>query len=400
MMALYCRGSSVFAGTAAAVSAVSALLVLACSSSTDDSRTTNSDGGAVDAEPLFRVVQKDLVVRCGGANGSCHVKGAVAPHWLGDPDPYVSAKKFPGIIPATQDPGDSTILTQVAHSGPSLKAYPELFDHVASWVTAEIGAPPLANTGAFAVATGLNVVNLNTVASGLDGAKITFLASDGATGTLSLSAMRVIAPQNANIKLESPFFVKLPRDGKVKAEPTVNGFQGELTVPAGTSVDLYTGSMILTGWDPNGALKISFKKIESTPGQGPSAACTALELWNSKALPAMQAKIDITDDDQNDGGTFDGGVIGQGSCLGCHAKDVGKDPITPAISAMDLRAYATDSPAACANARTQINFAVKAMSLIILNPTGKANPNHPIKPLGDNDPVIQGLTEWVQAEKP
>ena len=399
MMASNSRASSVLAGSAAVVSAFSALVFLACSSSSDDpGGTTNGEGGVVDAEPLFRVVQKDLIVRCGGANGSCHVKGAVAPHWLGDPDPYLSAKKYPGIIPATQETGDSTILTQVAHTGPTLKAYPELFDHVASWITAEIGAPPLPNTGSFSVATGLNVVNLNTVGSGLDGARITFLGSDGTNGTLSLTAIRIFAPQNANLKLDSPFFVKLPRDGKVKAEPTVNGFQGELTVPAGTSVDFYTGTMILTGWDSNGSLKISFKKIESTPGQGPSAACAALDLFNSKALPAMQTQIDITDDDQNDGGTFDGGVIGKGSCIGCHGRDVGSDPITPAISAMDLRAFGTDPAAACANARTQINFADKAKSLIILNPTGKANPNHPIKPLADSDPVMQGINAWVQAE--
>jgi len=195
MMALHSRAGCVFAGTAAVVGAFSALVVLACSSSSDDPATTSGEGGAVDAEPLFRIVQRDLLVRCGGANGSCHVKGAVAPHWLGDPDPYLSAKKYPGIIPATQETGDSTILTQVAHSGPALKSYPQLYDAVASWITAEIGAPPLPNTGAFVVATGLNVVNLNIVASGLDGARITFLANDGTNGTLSLTAMRIFAPE-------------------------------------------------------------------------------------------------------------------------------------------------------------------------------------------------------------
>ena len=400
MMALHSRAGSAFAGTAAVVSALGALLFLACSSSSDDPGSANADGGAVDAEPLFRIVQKDLIIRCGGANGSCHVKGSVAPHWLGEPDPYLSAKKYPGIIPETRDPGDSTILTQVAHAGPALTSYPELYDHVASWVTAEIGAPPLPNSGAFPVATGLNVVHLNTVGTGLDGAQITFLASDGSTGTLSLTAMRITAPQNANIKLDSPFFVKLPRNGKVKAEPTVNGFQGELTVPAGTSVDLYTGTMILTGWDRNGSMKIVFKKIESTPGQGPSSACNALDLFKTKVIPAMQTQIDITADDQNDGGVFDGGVIGKGSCLGCHGRELAVDePLTPPLSAMDLRTFATDPAAACAKARVNINFTNKAMSLILLNPTGKANPNHPMTPLADTDPVIKAIDEWVQAEK-
>ena len=399
MMALHARAGSAFAATVAAMSALGALLIFACSTASDEPVTTTE--GGVNGEPLFRVVQRDLVVRCGGPNGSCHVKGSVAPHWLGDPDPYLSAKKYPGILPETREPGDSTILTQVGHTGPSLKSYPELYDHVAQWITAEMVGPPLPNTGSFSVATGLNVVHLNTVGSNLDNARITFLASDGTAGTLSLSSMRVFAPQNANVKLESPFFVKLPRNGKVKAEPSVNGFEGELTVPAGTSVDLYTGKMILTGWDPNGQLKIAFRKIESTPGTGPNNACTALEIFKTKALPAMQQQLDITGDDDNDGGTFDGGVIGKGSCLGCHGKDIGANtPPTTAISAMDLRAYATDPAIACGFARAHVNFQNKAQSLILLNPTGKANPNHPIKPLSDTDPIVKGIEEWVQAEQP
>lgn len=61
-----------------------------------------------------------------------------------------------------------------------------------------------------------------------------------------MTALRLYAPQNANLRIESPFFVILPRNGKVKAEPTVNGFTGELTVKAGTSVELFTGKMILS----------------------------------------------------------------------------------------------------------------------------------------------------------
>ena len=399
MMASHTRGASAFAATVAVVGVVGALGFLACSSSSDAPAAT-ADGG-VNGEPLFRVVQRDLVVRCGGANGSCHVKGSVAPHWLGDPDPYLSAKKYPGILPATLEPGDSTVLTQVAHTGPALTSYPELYDHVAQWITAEMSGPPLPNSGKLSVATGLNVVNLNAIGSGLDGARITFLASDGSAGTLSLTAMRVFAPQNANLKLDSPFFVNLPRNGKVKAEPSVNGFQGELTVPAGTSVDLYTGKMIITGWDPNGQLKIAFQKIESTPGKGPAGGCTALQIFTDKALPGMQSQIDITGDDDNDGGTFDGGIIGKGSCIGCHGKDLAPDqPLTTAISAMDLRKYATDPATACGFARAHINFQDKSKSVILLNPTGKANPNHPIRPLADTDPIVMGIAEWVKAEQP
>jgi hypothetical protein len=350
-----------------------------------------------------------LIVRCGGPNGSCHVKGATAPHWLGEPDPYLSAKKYPGILPATRDVGDSTLLTQVAHTGPSLKSFPQLYDHVSAWVLSELPQPPLPNTGKFSVASGLNVINLNTITTAmgtpsLEGARISFLASDGSAGTLSLTAIRVTAPQNANIKFDSPFFVTLPRSGKVKAEPSVNGFQGELTVPAGTTVDFYTGKMILTGWDPAGQLKIAFQKIETSPGKGANGACTALDVFKSKALPAFRATIDITGDDDigpgYDGGIYDGGVIGQGSCAGCHAKPTA-DPMmgpTTAVSALDLQAIDSDPAVACGFARNFINFKNKPQSIIILNPTGQANPNHPVKPLAPTDPVVVGITEWVNAE--
>jgi hypothetical protein len=46
----------------------------------------------------------------------------------------------------------------------------------------------------------------------------------------------------------------------------------------------------------------------------------------------------------------------------------------------------------------QINFQNKPQSLILLNPTGRANPNHPMTPLADTDPVVLGITEWVNAE--
>lgn len=373
---------------------------LACKSDSSGADPGNTPGVATDPEPLFRAIEADIKTTCGGPNGSCHVRGTQAPHWLGDPDAYLSAKKYPGILPATREPGDSTLLTQVDHEGPSLKHYPKLYEKIGAWLAAELPPPPLPSSQKFQVVEGFNIVNLNTIGTGLDGARISFLANEVSVGTLSISAIRIYAPQNANLQMESPFFVVLPLNGKVKAEPSVNGFQGELTVSAGTSTDFYTGKMILTRWDSAGQLKIAFTKLTSTPGVGANTGCTALDLFKTKALPAMRSMIDITGDDDNDGGTFDGSVIGQGSCIGCHGKPTPSNsgPST-AVSAMNLQSADTDPAVACAAARNFISFDNKPNSLIILNPTGKANPNHPIKPLADTDPVIQGITEWVNAEQ-
>ncbi|MCW5835592.1 MAG: hypothetical protein KIS78_24540, partial [Labilithrix sp.] len=72
---------------------------------------------------------------------------------------------------------------------------------------------------------------------------------------------------------------------------------------------------------------------------------------------------------------------------------------SPAVQAMDLRAAATDPAAACAQAKIWINRENKAQSTILLNPTGKGNPQHPMKALTDNDPIIQGIKAWVDAEQ-
>ncbi|MBX3200974.1 MAG: hypothetical protein KF894_22735 [Labilithrix sp.] len=351
-----------------------------------------------DPEPLFRALEDDLIKTCGGPNGTCHVRGSFqqAPTWLGGPDPYVTVKRYRGVLPATKEVGDSILLTQVRHAGPALTDAPDdLYRRVSDWLTAEVPGPPLPNTGAFSVLSGFNSIPLDTVAPGLTDARLTFLATE-MNGTLTLDALKLVAPPNANVKVDSPFFVILPRSGKVKAEPEVNGFKGELTVPAGDTVDLFTGKMILLRWDPTGQLKIAFNMIESTPGQSSGGGCTALDLFNSSALPAMGRLVDLLPDDDDDPEA----PLGQGSCLGCHAKaPPANEGPAPAVQAMDLRAAATDPAAACAQAKIWINRENKAQSVILLNPTGKGNPQHPMRALTDNDPIIQGIKAWVDAEQ-
>ena len=399
------KASSARAGAVGfvALSAVTASLFLACSSSDDTGGPATSADGSVLPEPLFRELQADLITSCGGANGSCHVHGTYlgAPTWLGDPDPYLSAKKYRGIIPATRDVADSVLLSQVGHEGPSLKSRgDDLFIRVSNWIQAEAPPPVLPNSELFPVIDGPNVIGLNQI-PGLANAKLTFLAS-AVGNTLILSSITIQAPDDTNLKMTSPFFVVLPRNGKVSADPDVNGFSGELTVPAGQTVPLFAGQINLLHWDPSGQLKLVFQAVETTPGVAVTGACTALAVFQDKALAAMQMQVQVTDPDEGDGGSGggDGGaVIGTSSCLGCHGEE-GDTPKYPvAINAMDLRGTSTDPALACRNARRWINLTDKPNSTIIANPTGKANPKHPIKALPDNDPIIQNLLEWVNAEQ-
>ncbi len=381
---------------AAAAVLVGTIGSLACSS---DPEGSPEGGEGPDPETLFRGLQQDLVTSCGGANGSCHVRGTQAPRWLADPDPYQSAKSYRGILPFTRDSSDSILLTQVDHVGPSLRRFPGLYDRVASWIQAELPKPPLPATPKFSVQDGFNVVELGTLGSGLAGARLTFLATQ-ANNVLSMSAVRIQAPNTANLTVKSPFFVIHPRSGKVNADPTANGWPNqEMTVDAGTTRDLFNGKMIILRWDAAGQLKLVFGELSSTPGQGANQGCTALDDFKNKALPAMSTQVDVTGDDE-DGGVPNGTVIGKGSCLGCHAKEppAGEGPST-AVSAMDLRGYDSDLAKACGQARARINFEDKSKSAILLNPQGTGNPNHPMKALAPTDPVIQGINAWVQAEQ-
>lgn len=367
-------------------------LVLACGGDDEETKTT---AAGQDPELVFRGLQDELVATCGGANGSCHVQGTQAPRWLADPDPYESAKRYRGILPVTREVGDSILLTQVDHSGPALKRTPKLYEKVAAWIQAEVPPPALPSSGAFSVLDGYNVVELNAVGSGLTGARITFVGTQ-ANGVLTLSALKLTAPRDADVKIDSPFFVILPRNGKVDADPEGNGFKGELTVPAGRTVDMYTGKMILLRWDSTGQLKIVFKAISSTPGQGAATGCTALELFKSSALPAMQSTVDVRPDDRDAGDA----PIGKGSCVGCHAKAPGPDEAPgAAVQAMDLRGFDSDPAAACAQARFWINFTDRSQSTLLSNPTG-ANPDHPMAPIPATDPIITGLRTWIDAEQP
>ncbi len=402
-----------FGVSAAVVACGSAAIALCgmfgCGSKGDSSGGANGDGGQ-DPQVLFRALQSDLVKACGGANGSCHVTGSymMAPRWLAGPDPYLSAKSYRGIIPVTHEPDDSIVLSQVRHEGPALKditAAPgqrTLFDRVAEWITAEAPPPPLPNTGAFYVRSGFNLVHLDNIDPKLVGASITFLATD-MNQVLNLTALKLTAPANANVHVTAPFFVLLPRSGKVNADPMVNGFQGELTVGAGETKDLFAGKMILLRWDTNGQLKIVFQAIDTTPGQAPSSACVALDKFTGSAVPAMQMTVQVVDPDEGDGGVGggDGGtVIGTGSCIGCHGDTSATPVYPPAVNAMDLRNYDTDPATACLNAKRWIDFMDPSSSTILLNPQGKANPMHPMKPVGASDPIVTGISAWVTAEKP
>jgi hypothetical protein len=346
---------------------------------------------------MFRAFQAELVAKCGGNGGVCHQNGTFmnAPKWLAQPDPYVSAKNYPGIIPDSNDPLDSKLLTQVEHEGPALISSPDLFDRVRAWIVAEVNArgSKLPATDPFSVVDGSNEVDLSKLAGGLQGAKITFTASNG-NGLLTILEMKISAPFPKALHIDTPFFVIMPSKGPVITD-TVDGFPGPLDVPNGQTVDFYGGSAVLKKWDPAGKLKIVFNKFDALAplDGGTSGACNALSAFTTNAVPALKADLGSGD-----------------TCFGCHGGGLGA-----AQFAMDLAALDSDPATACAQAKNRINPKDPAKSQILLTPTGdpSGDPSHPVRSVCPNQTTddaglsrcvpqatIGGLTAWINAESP
>jgi hypothetical protein len=343
-------------------------------------RDASAEAASPTPEQLFRALEPQLVGQCGGTGGQCHVNGtfASAPKWLGPPDAYASSKAYRGILPATGDPDDSILLTQIEHTGPSLQSNKDLFGKVRTWVGAELASSTakLPSSALVLVNDGLNTIDLPSV-----GAKVTFSAQTN-NDVITLAAIRLTAGKTA-LRFKDPFFVVVPAKGKVVTDPTVNGFEtGLVTLNPGAAADI--GTLILIRWQAGNKVKIVFKVLEAAPPSadaGPTGECTALSVFTQKAAPAFQTEVPLVE-----GGTH--------SCFYCHS---GADDV--AKNALDLSQLTTNPAAACAQARNYINFADRAKSIIILNPTGQANPSHPVQALQESGPVVTAIRAWVDAEK-
>ena len=357
---------------------------------------TNQEGGTGEGgveptpEQQFRALEPELTAKCGGTNGVCHVQGSFshAPTWLAKPDAYISAKAYKGIIPASGDTSDSIVLTQAEHEGPSLQSSPDLFGKVRAWIEAEVGAKKLPETDPVSIIDGQNTIDLTKLAPSLPGAKLTFLAQTN-NDILTLSSMKIYSSPMGGVRMDSPFFVIVPKSGPVIADPVTNGFTGPQDIAKNTSQDFYSGNIILLKWAATSQLRLAFKSygpIVANVDAGPSGACTNLTSFIANAKPAFNSPTLTIPPDA-------GVMPGMGACTSCHN---GGDEV--ARNAMDLSALGTDDAASCAQARNYILFADKSKSVLILNPQGMSNPGHPISSLMANDPIVVGLKQWVTDE--
>ncbi len=333
-------------------------------------------------EQLFRAMESTLVTTCGGTGGACHVTGAFlggqTPVWLGAPDAYLSAKKYPGVI--TSDPYASKLIIKGPHEGPGFSG-PDaaLGAQVLAWLTeeaVEIVTVQLPSTTAFVVQPGPNVVDISSGAAGLNGAKISFVASvDGNNGILSLTHLAVQAPMGSGLHIAHPIFAVIPPTGPVAPDPVDSLSNVDQTVAPAEAIPLGTGTLILESFTSGAELKIEFNTlapVAMTINDGGTTAtgggCKNVAGFTANAVPAIQAN----------------------QCLNCHGSSNGSG-----YGSLDLTKVGIDDTAACAQALTRVNLTNKSQSDIILAPTGGV-PNHPFQ--GASGTYATMMLTWINGE--
>jgi cytochrome c553 len=329
----------------------------------------SGDGSAASsaARALFEALLPSLSSTCGG---SCHGLGAGgAPIWLGQPDPYASATKFPGIIGA--DPGTSIIVTKGRHEGPAM-ADP-LLTQVMGWLTAEAAALPvvtLPSTSAFTPTMGSNDIDCS--AAGIPGLHVTFNAT--ASGNLlTLEGLSVVTPMTTGAQITYPIFAILPQGGPEIDDASLSNLVQ--TVAAGSTATLGPGLLVLTQWSTGAQMKIEFTAlVKATVADGGGATtggCKSVASFTQNAVPAIQAN----------------------TCLSCHNTGGSGNP---SLDLSGLAANPPDDATACAQALSRVNLQTPAQSDIILAPTGQVA-NHPFKNASQS--FVTMMETWIAAEK-
>ena len=335
--------------------------------------TYNSDGGAQAplAKQLWEAVEPQLVMKCGGG---CHQLGTTlsAPTWLAGPDDYATVKAYPGIVVADVfssklenrpqnhpaeclvDPGNEALLAQVT-----------------TWLTAEasvLTSTPLAASNTVNPSSGS--VDLSGAATGINGAKITFTATQQGD-LLQFQNVMLVAPAGSGVHIVGPIFAQLPSGGPEVDNTDFSTL--DLTVGAGQSGQI-SPVFYFAGWTAGSQLKVEFQKIESATvaagDGGTSTTCKDLTDFQNSAAVSMKA-----------------------NCTSCHGGGNAS-----ATSSMDLTALASnDYATACTQARTQVNTTTPAQSNVLLAPLQMVS--HPLKVFTSTSST--GYTQiqtWVNKE--
>jgi len=214
------------------------------------------------ARALFDEVEPDLLAACGG----CHESGT-AP-FLAPPDRYGTVIAWTGII--VEDPNQSSLLTYpragTGHAGINLDTGDlddTLTPRLREWLTheAEERATPHPTTAPIPVALGSNMIALDALSAGLDGAFVKFDAEELSPTLLKIASLSLHAA-DGDVRVMHPLFAVIDEHDRTDPDPADSLALVDQRVEAGESAQIGPGLLILTNWGGGARLALAFEAIE------------------------------------------------------------------------------------------------------------------------------------------
>jgi hypothetical protein len=339
---------------------------------------------------LFDMLEPTLYASCGPM---CHEAGGIADApFLAGPDRYQSITSWPGIIvkDATQSKLETYPVSGPQHPYKKLDQPPldtTLFPQVKAWLAAEaagidtMGQPDAGTpfVQPFVPIMGFNAVYLTPFGMQFTGMAITFNA-DTVGGALELSDIEVHPTSAAGLHIVHPLFAVNPVGKPADPDPVDSFSNVDQVFPAGQSMPLSPGTLILTNWVSGAKLSLAFEKVEivvpSAADAGPEGGTSGCKSMATFTSDAKQPLMD--------------------NCVMCHG-----GANAAAQGAIDMSKLGSDPAAACAQVRNRVSPANPPASQIFITTDPAGNAAHPYKFGGSNTKFgafKTSLSMWIQAE--
>ncbi len=344
--------------------------------------TGGDDGGApdmgVDVVAQFNQnVAPIMTASCAG----CHAKnGGVGPGFLAPPDMLRTMLTYPGIIGSTPD--TSRIYAKGQHEGPALT--PQQAPVVADWINLyNAHKPESGDAGAnkpqltpFKPVMGANTIELAALDAALVGGTITFNAQMVGT-SIELSSITVTTPKDSGAHMVHPLWVIWDTHYNPTPDPVDSFSNLDETIPAGQSMPLGPGEVILPNFQQGFLVNVVFQLLEAKTVENPDGGgvvgggggCKNLMGFDSIAKPTLGS-----------------------TCATCHAQ--AGNSAQMAFSLLGINNAGGDAQA-CANTLGEINVNTPAMSAIYTYTDPASGIQHPFK-----FPSKSNFADaWISTEK-
>lgn len=372
------------------ISNIGALLLVALGGAggcTPDPLILHPDMGIEDPQIDPRTIFQSQALPAMATCAPCHkqAQAGLAP-FLTDGGEYAAITTYGSGKFLTQSPDQSLLLTKGNHAGPALNV--DQADRVLSWLTVEAGArskltATTSVTPSVALRQGDFFISLEKLV-GDPLARVTFHVEPGTSGNVRLQNLKLTAGKAGAIRVVHPLLMIFSVGTAFKSDESLSNI--DTKVPAGATVSLGPGTLILTNVPLSARLAMAFQTIALVDPAPGGVQCKAYPAFKSGVLPLLRSPCATV----------------------CHSP-TGADPRSPqATNAFDMSAAAAADDATlqalCVRTLGRSNVDQPGKSVLVLQPapaSAGGTLNHPYKWGSDavSKSFIDAVTQWLNGEK-